>query len=162
MALKLWNAKIPLNRMSDRMSLWQESGQNYEFLAFWLCLLQNSLARSLRKSNLVFNLISPWLTQGPPPPLLIILVLLPLSGSGFAPFDSFLGPLWESLQNASRLILDPFWLHFRNRFGTFLVYFVGINAKVTIELPLQRELNFQGPRANQIHIFSILVLNIFW
>ena len=40
--------------------------------------------------------------------------------------------------------------------------FVGINAEMKIELTLQRELNFQGPRASKIFTVSAIRFNIFW
>ena len=151
-------SKIPLNK---KMSLLADLGQKLESLASLPSTLQNCLAQGLGKRTLVFNLSfqgSPHCpSQGSPP----------WQNPGFGLFGLIIFPLvFDRVPTAplERFLVDlgAILAHFGSHFGVFLRHFLDISAKVKIELPLQRESNFQGPGPTKIDTFCLLFLYLFW
>ena len=60
-------------------------------------------------------------------------------------FLQFSRRLPEPSQTPCTRVLEPFWLQFGSIFGAVWASFSETHGRVKIELPLQRELNSQGP-----------------
>ena len=142
------------------------------FDQFWLQIRPQNHPKSLR-NRLRGAPGTPWgpfLKQGHVWGPFIRLSPLPFGrfwGALGTPFTHIFAPSFETLfWTPSLIALKRSWVDFGSILGAilaaFLDIFLGLAAKVKIELPFRRELNFQGSGPPQIDIFSILFLCPSW